>query len=99
MTPKDPFFGGDFVGQILAADSLKGAFVGITERGVPQAYVCARASSVTLCLVHVSRVFLCTFYIKKGIWYVSKRAWIHVWYVSRPVPPCHSTLVMIILVL
>ena len=33
---------------------------------------------------------LCLQYIyisKKGIWYVSKRAWIHVWYVSKPVPP------------
>ena len=27
MTPKDPFFGGDFLGQILASDSLPGAFV------------------------------------------------------------------------
>ena len=27
MTPKDPFFGGDFLGQILAAPSLPGAFV------------------------------------------------------------------------
>ena len=27
MTPKDPLFGGDFLGQILAADSLPGAFV------------------------------------------------------------------------
>ena len=30
------------------------------------------------------RVFLCIFYIKKGIWYVSKRACIHIWYVSKP---------------
>ena len=27
MTPKDPLFGGEFLGQILAADSLPGAFV------------------------------------------------------------------------
>ena len=27
MTPKDPFFGGDFLGQILAVPSLPGAFV------------------------------------------------------------------------
>ena len=27
------------------------------------------------------------FYIKMGNWYVSKRAWIHIWYVSKPVPP------------
>ena len=26
MTPKDPFFGGDFLGQILAVPSLPGAF-------------------------------------------------------------------------
>ena len=32
--------------------------LGIIERGVPQAYVCARASSATLCSVHVLRVFL-----------------------------------------
>ena len=42
-------------------------FIGIIERGVPQAYVRARASSATLCSVHVLRVFLCIFYIKKGI--------------------------------
>ena len=40
---------------------------------------------------------LCIFFIKKGIWYVSKRAWIHIWYVSKPVPLCHSTPLMIIL--
>ena len=67
--------------------------------GVPQAYVRARASSETLRLVHVLRVFLCIFYIKMGIWYVSKRAWIHVWYVSKPVPPCDGTPLMIILVI
>ena len=27
MTPQNPLFGGDFLGQILAADSLPGAFV------------------------------------------------------------------------
>ena len=27
MTPKDPLFGGDFLGQTPAADSLPGAFV------------------------------------------------------------------------
>ena len=41
--------------------------LGIIERGVPQAYVRARASSATLCSVHVFRVFLCIFFIKKGI--------------------------------
>ena len=62
--------------------------LGIIERGgVPQAYVRARASSAALCSVHVLRVFLCIFFIKKGIWYVSKRAWIHIWYLSKPVPP------------
>ena len=70
---------------------------GVIERGVPQAYVRARASSATLCSGHVLRVFLCIFYIKKGIWYVSKRAWIHIWYASKPVPPCHGTPLMIIL--
>ena len=40
--------------------------------------------------MHVLRVFLCIFYIKKGIWYVSKRAWIRFWYASKPVPPCHG---------
>ena len=64
---------------------------GIIERGVPQAYVRARASSETLRSVHVSRVFICIFYIKMGIWYVSKRAWIHIWYVSKPVPLCDGT--------
>ena len=64
---------------------------GIIERGVPQAYVRARASSETLRSVHVLRVLLCIFYIKMGIWYVSKRAWIHVWYVSKPVHPCDGT--------
>ena len=39
--------------------------VGIIERGVPQAYVRARASSATLCSVHVLRVFLCIFLISK----------------------------------
>ena len=75
-------------------------FIGIIERGAPQAYVRARVSSATLCfnsLVHVLRVFLCIFNIKKGIWYVSKRAWIHIWYVSKPIPPCHGTPLMIIL--
>ena len=39
------------------------------REGVPQAYVRARASSATLGSVHVllRRVFLCIFYIKKGI--------------------------------
>ena len=40
--------------------------IGIIERGVPQAYVRARASSATLCSVHVLRVFLYIFYIKQG---------------------------------
>ena len=70
---------------------------GIIERGVPQAYVRARAPSEPLRSVHVSRVFLCIFYIKMKNWYVSKRAWIHAWYVSKPVPPCDSTPLMIIL--
>ena len=51
----------------------------IAKRGVPQAYVRARTSSAMLCSMHVFRVFLCIFYIKKGIWYVSKRAWTHIW--------------------
>ena len=33
--------------------------------GVPQAYIRARASSATLCAVHVFRVFLCLCYIKR----------------------------------
>ena len=52
--------------------------IGAIERGVPQAYIRARAPSATLCSVHSYRVFLCIFYIKKGICYVSKRAWIHI---------------------
>ena len=32
---------------------------GIIERGVPQAYARARASSATLCSEHVLRIFLC----------------------------------------
>ena len=43
---------------------FRGAGFGIVEREVPQAYVRARASSATLCLVHVLRVFLCIFYCK-----------------------------------
>ena len=31
----------------------------IVEKGVPQAYVRARASSAALCSVHVLRLFLC----------------------------------------
>ena len=42
-------------------------FSGIIERGVPQAYVRARASSATPRSVHVLRVSLCNFDIKKGI--------------------------------
>ena len=57
----------------------------------------ARVSSATPCLVHALSVFPCIFYIKKGIWYLSKRAWIHIWYVSKSVPRCHSTPLMIIL--
>ena len=40
-------------------------FVGIIERGVPQAFVRARAPSATLGSVHLLRVFLCIFYISK----------------------------------
>ena len=40
---------------------------------------------------------LCIFYIKMGNWYVSKRAWVQVGYVSKPVPPCDGTPLMIIL--
>ena len=62
--------------------------IGIIKRGVPQAYVRACASSETLRSVHVLRVFLRIFYsFKKGIWYVSKRAWIQIWYVPNPYPP------------
>ena len=43
------------------------ASMGIIERGVPQAYVCARASSATVCSVHGLRVFPCIFDIRKGI--------------------------------
>ena len=50
----------------------------VTERGVPQAYVRARASSATLCSVHVLRVFLCIFYFSKRESDTSKRAWIHI---------------------
>ena len=46
---------------------LKTAPIGIIERGVPKAYVRARASSATLCSVHILRLFLCIFYIEKGI--------------------------------
>ena len=37
------------------------------ERGVPRAYVRARASSATLCSVHVLWVFLCVFSIKRNL--------------------------------
>ena len=86
-----------FFAKLLLPESFCGRVIGIIERGVPQAYVRAHASSETLRSVHVSRVFLCIFYIKMGNWYVSKRAWIHVWYVSKPVPPCDGTPLMITL--
>ena len=67
----------------------------IIESGVPQAYVHARASSETLCSVHVLRVFLCIFYISKresdtyqkiqnGLGYTSDTY-------PNPVPPCDGT--------
>ena len=40
--------------------------VGIIKRGVLQAYARARESSAMLCSVHVFRVFLCIFYLKKS---------------------------------
>ena len=87
-----------YLGETVLANRFSWeAPIGIIERGVPQAYVRARASSETLRSVHVLRVFLCIFYIKMGIWYVSKRAWRHIWYVSKPVPPCNGTPLMIIL--
>ena len=49
-----------------AAPGAEALIVGIIERGVPQAYIRARASSETLRSVHVSRVFLCIFFIKMG---------------------------------
>ena len=42
-------------------------FVGVIERGVPQAYVRARAPSATLCSVGGLRVFLCIFYQKGNL--------------------------------
>ena len=47
------------VGSQKASFLPENAKVGIIERGVSQAYVRARASSATLCSVHVVRVFLC----------------------------------------
>ena len=58
------------------------SYVGIIERGVPQAYVCTRASSATLCSVHVLRfslsLSLCRVSIKResdtyqnGLGYIS----------------------------
>ena len=45
---------------VAAIVSRKSAlYFGIIERGKPQAYVRARASSATLCSVHVLGVFLC----------------------------------------
>ena len=70
---------------------------GVIERGLPQASVRACASTATLCSEHVLRVFLCIFFVKEGIRYVSKRAWIHIWCTSKPVPPCRGTPLMIIL--
>ena len=64
--------------------SLRPLLFGIIERGVPQGYVRARVSSTTLCSVHFLRTFLCIFCIKKGIWYVSNLAQMHIWYVSKP---------------
>ena len=65
--------------------------------GVPQACVRARASSATLCSVHVLRVFLCMFYIKKGIWYVSNGLGYMSATYPNPYPPCHCTPLMTIL--
>ena len=72
MTPKKlwtllfPQWGFEFGGQNSSNESGVPK-IGIIERGVPQAYVRARASSAMLCSVHVLRVFLCISISKKGI--------------------------------
>ena len=58
---------GDEEWHMSFAETFTRYRVGIIERGVPQAYIRARASSAMLSSVHVLRVFLCIFYIKKGI--------------------------------
>ena len=57
---------GSSLNNVWDFQHIPGLFFGIIERGVPQAYVRAHASSATLCSVHVLRVFLCIFYIKRG---------------------------------
>ena len=49
----------------VSFSTLQGQLIGIIERGVPQAYVRARASSATLCSVRVSGVFFCILFILK----------------------------------
>ena len=78
------------VKRIVSPSKLHYPPIGIIERGVPQAYLRTRASSATLCLVRVLRVFPYIYFIKKGIWYVSQRAWIHIYpnpYPLVTVPP------------
>ena len=73
------------------------AMLGITERGVPQAYVRARASSATLCSVHVPGSFAVFSTSKResdtyqnGLGYISDT------YPNR-YPPSHGTPLMIVL--
>ena len=65
--PHSPLFPGTVPGTLtgtfgrfgLSQSCSRRPHCRIIERGVPQAYVRARASSATLCSVHVLRVFLC----------------------------------------
>ena len=69
---------------------------GIIEKGVPQAYG-VRVSSTALCSVHLLRVFLCIFYIKKeSDTYQNGLGYIFDTY-PNPYPPCHGAPLMIIL--
>ena len=74
------------------------------REGVPQAYVRARASSATLCSVHVLRVFLCIFYIKRESDMYQNELDIYIYiYIfildayPNQVSPCHGTPLIIIL--
>ena len=64
--------------------------VGIIERGTPQTYVHARASSATLCSVHASVLSVS----KKGNMTRIKRAWIHISDTyPNPYPPVTAPLI------
>ena len=94
------FCGQEFYGHLDLSDSWVGGVweSWIIERGVPQAYFERTCVKRNIAFgARFKGLSLYFRYIKMGIWYVSKRAWIHIWYESKPVPPCDGTPLMIIL--